>query len=171
MSPPGRPPIEERQVGGVMSTDLLAVTEHESAVMAWELMRQGGHHHLPVLGDGSRLIDVVDAETLAAAWESGGPDRMRRPVGDYLRHRTLPHVSVEDTVATAARAMLAAGLDFVPVLDDAERLVGLFTAGDLVALAAGRREPAHGAHVTGPTLYRIEPVLPEPPTPRGTRPS
>lgn len=165
------PPIEERRIGDVMSTDLLAVTENESAVMAWELMRQGGHHHLPVLGAGSHLIDVIDAEALAAAWDSGGPDRMRRPVGDYVRHRTLPHVTVEDTVAAAARAMLAAELDFVPVLDDDERLVGLFTAHDLVALAAGRREPAPGTHVAAPTLYRIEPVLPEAPAERGPRPS
>lgn len=162
--------LEELPVGETMSSDLLAVTEGESAVMAWELMRQGGYHHLPVLGDDARLVDVLDAETLAAAWESGGPDRMRRPVGDFVRERPLPRVMAADRVATAARAMRTAGIDFVPVVDDEGRLVGLFTARDLVALAAGERPHAGHARVAAPLLYRIEPVLPRH-EPHGAGPS
>jgi CBS domain-containing protein len=153
--------LEELPVGEAMSTDLLAVTDGESAVMAWELMRKGGYHHLPVVANDGRLIDVLDAETLAAVWDSGGPDRMRRPVGDFVGARPLPRVTAADRVATAARAMRAAGIDFVPVVDDNGRLVGLFTARDLVALAAGERPHAAGhGHVTVPLLYRIEPVIP-----------
>ncbi len=154
--------LGELPVGEVMSTDLLAVTDGESAVMAWELMRQGGYHHLPVLGEDARLVGVLDAETLAAAWDSGGPDRMRRPVGDFVRDRPAPRVTAADRVATAARAMLTAGVDFVPVVDDDGKLVGLFTARDLVALAAGERPRDRAAHgrAAAPLLYRIEPVLP-----------
>lgn len=154
------PILEDHPMGEVMSTDLLAVTEEDSALMAWELMRQGGYHHLPVLGEDARLIDVIDTETLAAAWESGGPDRMRKPVGALVHHRPLPHMTTDDTVASAARAMLAADLDFIPVVDEDQRLVGLFTAHDMVALAAGERPARRAGHVTGPALYRIEPVLP-----------
>lgn len=154
--------LEELPVGEVMSTDLLAVSEGESALMAWELMRQGGYHHLPVLAADTRLVDVLDAETLAAAWDSGGPDRMRRPVGEFTRPRPLPRVAAGDRVAAAARAMRAAGVDFVPVVDEDGRLIGLFTARDLVALAAGERPHAGAGHgrVAAPLLYRIEPVLP-----------
>ena len=154
--------LEELPVGEVMSTDLLAVADGESALMAWELMRQGGYHHLPVLGEDACLVDVLDAETLAAAWDSGGPDRMRRPVGEFVRRRAVPRVAAADPVATAARGMLAAGVDFVAVVDDDDRLAGLFTARDLVALAAGERprDRAAQGRVAAPLLYRIEPVLP-----------
>ena len=152
--------LEERPVGEVMSTDLLAVTDTDSAVMAWELMRQGGYHHVPVISSDGCFIDVLDAETLAAAWDSGGPDRMRKPVGALVGRRPLPHVGMGDSVAVAARTMLEADLDFVPVLEDDGRLVGLFTAHDLVALAAGVRRQAQAGHTTTPALYRIEPVLP-----------
>lgn len=163
--------LEELPVGEAMSTDLLAVTDGESAVMAWELMRQGGYHHLPVLGADACLIDVLDAETLAAAWDSGGPDRMRRPVGDFVGARSLPRVTATDRVATAARAMHTAGVDFVPVVDEHGLLLGLFTARDLVALAAGERPAARErrGHVAAPLLYRIEPVLPRR-EPHGTAP-
>jgi CBS domain-containing protein len=152
--------LEERPVGEAMSTDVLAVTDTESALLAWELMRQGGYHHLPVLSADGGFIDVLDAETLAAAWDSGGPDRMRKPVGALVGHRPLPHVRLDDSVATAARAMLGAGTDVVPVLDDDGRLSGLFTARDLIALAAGAHRRTRAGHVTAPALYRIEPVLP-----------
>lgn len=153
-------PLQEQPVGEVMSTDLLAVRDTDSALIAWELMRQGGYHHIPVVSAEGRFIDVLDAETLAAAWDSGGPDRMRKPVGALTGHRPLPHVGPGDSVATAARMMLTAGIDFVPVLEDDERLVGLFTARDLIALAAGAHRRTGAGHVTTPALYRIEPVLP-----------
>jgi CBS domain-containing protein len=152
--------LEERPVGEAMSTDMLAVTDTESALLAWELMRQGGYHHVPVLSADGCFVDVLDAETLAAAWDSGGPDRMRKPVGALVGHRPLPHVRPADSVATAARAMLAAETDFLPVLEEDGRLAGLFTARDLIALAAGVRRPDRTGHVPAPALYRIEPVLP-----------
>jgi CBS domain-containing protein len=153
--------LEERPVGEAMSTDVLAVTDTESSLLTWELMRQGGYHHVPVLTAEGRFVDVLDAETLAAAWDSGGPDRMRKPVGALVGHRPLPHVRTDDSVATAARAMLEAETDVVPVLDEDGRLSGLFTARDLIALAAGAHPRTQAGHVMVPALYRIEPVLPE----------
>lgn len=152
--------FEERRVGDVMSGGLLAVTATDSALMAWELMRQGGRHHVPVVTADGRCIDVLDAETMAAAWEGGGPDRMRTPVSALVGRRPLPRVGAEDSVAAAARAMLAAGTDVVPVVDGDGRLVGLFTTRNLVALAAGEERQTEPEQVSGSVLYRIEPVLP-----------
>jgi CBS domain-containing protein len=155
-------PFEERPVGEVMSGGTLAVTATESALMAWELMRKGGRHHIPVISPDGHCIDVLDAETMAAAWEGGGPDRMRTPVSALVGRRPLPRVGAEESVAAAARAMLAAGTDVVPVIDGEERLVGLFTTRNLVALAAGEEREAEPEQVSGSVLYRIEPVLPDP---------
>jgi CBS domain-containing protein len=152
--------FEERPVGEVMSVGVLAVTLTESALMAWELMRQGGRHHIAVISMDGRCVDVLDAETMAAVWEGGGPDRMRTPVSALVGRRPLPRVGIGESVAAAARAMLAAGTDVVPVVDSDERLVGLFTTRNLVALAAGTEPEAEPEQVSGSVLYRIEPVLP-----------
>lgn len=152
--------FEECPVGEVMSGGMLAVTATDSTLMAWELMRRDGRHHVPVIATDGRCIDVLDAETMAAAWEGGGPDRMRTPVSALVGRRPLPRVGAEESVAAAARAMLAAGTDVVPVVDGEGRLVGLFTTRDLVALAAGQERVADPEQVSESVLYRIEPVLP-----------
>jgi CBS domain-containing protein len=156
--------FEDRLVAEVMSAEVLTVAAEETTLMAWELMRQGGYHHVPVVSADGHCVGVLDAETMAAAWDGGGPDRMRMPVSSVVGRRTPPHVTVADSVASAARAMLAARLDFVAVTDEDDRLVGLVTAHDLVAAVAGRtRPPAAGpekARVKRPALYRIEPVIP-----------
>lgn len=162
--------FEESLVGDVMSADVLTVAAEETTLMAWELMRQGGYHHVPVVSADGHCIGVLDAETMAAAWDGGGPDRMRMPVSTIVGHRTLPHVSVADSVAASARAMLAAHLDFVAVTDEDGRLVGLVTARDLVAAVAGRTHGRAAAHVSRPALYRIEPVIPSGYADGGARP-
>jgi CBS domain-containing protein len=152
--------FEESLVGDVMSTEVLTVAAEETTLMAWELMRQGGYHHVPVLSADGHCIGVLDAETMAAVWDGGGPDRMRMPVSTVVDCRAVPHVTVSHSVAATARAMLAAEQDFVAVIDGQQRLVGLVTAHDLVAAVAGRRHQATAAQVKRPALYRIEPVLP-----------
>jgi CBS domain-containing protein len=152
--------LEERPVVEVMSTEVLTVADTETTLMAWELMRQGGYHHVPVVDADGRCVGVLDAETMAAAWDGGGPDRMRKPVSTVVGGRALPRVGTDDSLATAARTMLAAQLDFVPVTDDDEQLVGLVTARDLIATVAGRKAKTGACHVNRPALYRIEPVLP-----------
>jgi CBS domain-containing protein len=151
--------FEDSLVGDVMSGDVLTVAAEETALMAWELMRQGGYHHVPVLGSNGHCIGVLDAETMASAWDGGGPDRMRMPVSAVVG-RPPPRVCITDSVAATARTMLAADRDFVAVTDGEGRLVGLVTARDLVAAVAGQRHRAAAGRVRGPALYRIEPVLP-----------
>lgn len=152
--------FEECLVADVMSTELLTVAAEETTLMAWELMRQGGFHHVPVVGTDGQCIGVLDAETMAAAWDGGGPDRMRMPVSTVVGRRPPPHVTVADSAAASARAMLDAELDFVAVTDNEGRLVGLVTARDLVAAVAGHRHRAATGQLPQPALYRIEPVLP-----------
>jgi CBS domain-containing protein len=152
--------FEENLVADVMSTEVLTVAAEETTLMAWELMRQGGFHHVPVVGTDGHCIGVLDAETMAAAWDGGGPDRMRMPVSTVVGRRPPPHVTVADSVAVTARTMLDAQADCVAVTDGEGRLVGLVTARDLVAAVAGQRHRTVPGHVAQPALYRIEPVLP-----------
>lgn len=157
--------LEKRSVAEVMSTSVLAVTPDESVLMAWELMRQGHHHHLPVIDSAGHCVGVLATETLASNWPVGGPDQARRPVKDLLTGTPPSGLCPDEPVAVAAHRMLHAETDFVPVVDDDGRLVGLLTATDLIAALAGEKEPCKRAPAVTPSLFRLEPVCSQKPVP------
>nr|BFE79294.1 hypothetical protein GCM10020093_018950 [Planobispora longispora] len=57
----------------VMSRVLVTVVAEESPLMAWELMRRAGVHHLPVIDARARPLGILTCEDLAAA----GPAALR----------------------------------------------------------------------------------------------
>jgi Predicted transcriptional regulator, contains C-terminal CBS domains len=154
-----RHPLEDRTVAEVMTRRLLTITAEDSMLMAWEVMRRGRYHHVPVVTDDGHLIGVLDTETLASQWEEG-PDRNRRPVRSLLRERWCVSVKATDPVTTAARIMTHHEIDVVSVTDSSGRLIGLVTARGLLAALAGEQQRNPEASPTTPSLYRIEPVLP-----------
>ncbi|SDJ53911.1 CBS domain-containing protein [Nonomuraea maritima] len=147
--------------GQVMSRVLVAVKAEESPLLAWELMRQAGVHHLPVV-DGPHVLGILTREDLAASWSGGPHEQSARRVRDLLRRATRPSVRPDTPLAKVAAVMLDAGVDAVPVLS-AHGPVGLITARDVLAAVAGRVRDAQerGEVVTG--MFRLEPVQP----PRG----
>jgi CBS domain-containing membrane protein len=133
-------------------------------------MHQARCHHLPVVDDDGHCLGVLDAETIAATWEAGGPERNRRPVADLLSACRCDAVRPDDRVGTAAKAMLVRQADHVAVTDTTGRLIGLLTANDLVAALAGADRPGAPDRMAVPSLYRIKPVLPEEPHRHSTMP-
>ncbi|GAA4147370.1 CBS domain-containing protein [Actinomadura keratinilytica] len=156
-----RRPPDQRTVAEVMTTDLLTVTAEETVPMAWELMCRARVHHLPVVDGGGRCLGVVDAATLTATWEPSSPLGARRAVTTLLPRRGPMCVRPEATLAQAAAAMLAVERDYVTVIGEHGELVGLVTARDLVAALAGVPGPDRTRGSCTPSMYRIEPVLPE----------
>ncbi|CNE90209.1 putative manganese-dependent inorganic pyrophosphatase [Mycobacterium tuberculosis] len=157
------PPLEQRPASGVMTRDLLTIAAGESVLMAWELMGRAEVHHLPVTDDEGGFLGVVDAQTLTSTWDATVPQHARRPVTSILPSKPPATVRPSATIREVARAMLESGSDCVPVTSDHGTLVGLITARDLIgALAGVEREiaPPRGGM---PSLYRIEPVLPNAP--------
>ncbi|MFG1969068.1 HPP family protein [Nonomuraea fuscirosea] len=149
---------EKRTAGQVMSRVLVAVKPEESPLMAWELMRRAGVHHLPVV-DGRRVLGVLTREELATSWSGGPQEQSTRQVGDLLRRARTARVRPETPLSQVAAVMLDAGVDAVPVVS-ADGLVGLITARDVLAAVAGRLGPARetGEVLTG--MFHLEPVLP-----------
>jgi len=156
-----RRPPDERTAAEVMSTDLLTVTADESVLMAWELMCRARVHHLPVLDGAGHCLGVVDSATLTAAWEPSGPLRARRPVTALLPRRGPTCVRPDATLARTAAAMLAAERDHVIVTGERGDLIGLITARDLIAALAGVAGRDRSRTSSMPSMFRIEPVLPE----------
>lgn len=121
----------------------------------------GPLHHLPVIDSAEHCIDVLSTEILARNWPVGGPDEARRPVKDLLTGLLPPALHPDDPVAVAAREMLRTKIDFVPVANDNGRLIGLLTTTNLIAALAGEKEPCGRTPNVTPTLFRLEPVIPQ----------
>lgn len=156
-------PLEQRTVAELMTRDLLTIAEDESVLMAWELMCRAEVHHLPVTDVEGGFLGVVDAQTLTAAWNATAPRDARRPVTSLLPSGRPTAVRPRATASEAARAMLEAGTDYAPVTDEHGALVGLVTARDLISALAGVQREIQPRTGGMPSLYRVEPVLPQPP--------
>ncbi|MDR8412541.1 CBS domain-containing protein [Nonomuraea sp. 3-1Str] len=142
----------------VMSRVLVTITPDESPLMAWELMRRAGVHHLPIV-DGRHVLGILSREHLAASWSGGPSEQSVRQVGSMLGREPRPRVGPGDTLRRIAGLMVDAGCDAVPVVS-ARGLVGLITTRDVLNAVAGRTDvsDAPGEVITG--MFRLEPVLP-----------
>jgi CBS domain-containing protein len=85
-----------------------------------------------------RPLGVLEARDLALRWPPGPFDAHRLPIRQLLDRLVRPQARRDDAVATVARAMLAARVDAVTVVDDDERLIGLLTARHCLELVASR---------------------------------
>ncbi|MCC5579374.1 CBS domain-containing protein [Microtetraspora sp. AC03309] len=154
--------VETLTAEQIMTRVLVTVTVEESPLMAWELMRRAGVHHLPVVDDDCHVLGILTREDVAATWCGGGPDEhSRRQVGGLLGRRRLPKVGPGHPLSRITGVMLDVGCDAVPVVSAAGTLLGLVTVSDVLSAVAGRtarEEKGRGEVRTG--LFHLNPVLP-----------
>jgi len=133
---------ESVTVGQIMSQPAVAIEAQESAWVAMQRLTTSGVRHLVVVS-GDRCVGVLSDRHVAAAWPFGELSRRTQLVLDLLGD-TRPSVTTRTTAADAARAMLDAGVDALPVVDADDRVVGLVTGSDLLRLLAdaGRDSPS-----------------------------
>ncbi|MFC4536049.1 HPP family protein [Sphaerisporangium dianthi] len=158
--------IESMTAADVMSRVVVTVRPDESPLMAWELMRRGGVHHLPVVDAHSHVLGVLKREDIASHWSGGPAEQSSGQVRQLLGSRRCPHVARETAVSCIAATMVDSCVDVVPVVGAAGTLEGLVTATDVLRAVAGRQMPATGPSEVVAGLFRLEPVLP-PEHPRG----
>ncbi|MDF5755061.1 CBS domain-containing protein [Spongiactinospora sp. TRM90649] len=153
--------VLEPTAGQIMSRSLVVIGPEESPMMAWELMRRAGIHHLPVVTDQGLLIGILTREDVAGSWP-GGPDANARiPVQRLLGTRRTPRVQEDADLPRVAAIMRDANCNAVPVMAQDGAFVGLITTADVLDAVAGRARPAAAEPprmVTG--MFRLEPVLP-----------
>lgn len=97
-------------------------------------MVEHGIRHLVVVSDG-RCLGVLDDREVFAQWPMGPLALRRQRITEMIRRRTtcvLPGTELRDV----ARIMNEDRIDAVPVVDDAGRVVGVVTAGDVAAAVA-----------------------------------
>ncbi|MGW5263964.1 CBS domain-containing protein [Microbispora sp. NPDC004025] len=156
--------VEAMTAADVMSRVLVTVKPDESPLMAWELMRRGSMHHLPVVDAGSRIIGVLTREDIAAHWSGGPAEQSSSQVRQLLAGRRCPHVPPDAPLPAVAAVMLESGVDVVPVMGASGTLQGLVTVTDVLVAVAGRRGAAPRNDDVSAGMFRLEPVLPPKPS-------
>ncbi|WP_369133890.1 HPP family protein [Modestobacter sp. I12A-02662] len=118
---------------------------HQSAALwtAREHLQRTRSHHLVVVDDHQRPVGVLDDRTIAQEWPPEPMGAHRTPLHSLFRDGAQPGVHAQDDLGDAARVLLNAPTDAVPVVDEAGRLEGLVTLRHFAELAAGGdRDPA-----------------------------
>ncbi|MGW2491482.1 CBS domain-containing protein [Streptomyces sp. NPDC001606] len=132
-----RNPDEHPVVRTLMDAAPYSVGENESLLLAWEVMERSRQCHLPVVRQDGCCAGLVDRAELAVACSATATELSRRRVGDLVHARRTCTVHPDDSARHAAAVMAQEHLDALPVTDPHGLLVGLLTAGDYVACAAG----------------------------------
>jgi CBS domain-containing protein len=131
-------------VTSIMSQDPLRIGSKGRISELWEMLCTGRLHHVPVV-DGERLVGIVstlDVAKLGIAPQEDGELLARcfldsRLSVENIMQRDVITVPSDGTIRDAARLLSAGGFHALPVVDAAERLVGIVTSTDLLAYMTG----------------------------------
>ena len=118
----------------IMSAPTVSIAPSASAAAAWSLMMQTGLRHLVVATDDG-CVGVVEDRAVFAEWPMGPLALRRHTVRDLVRPYTTC-VRPDTDLRTVAQAMVADGVDAVPVLTDSGQLVGIVTGSDIARAVA-----------------------------------
>jgi CBS domain-containing membrane protein len=136
--------MDATRVKDVMTTEVKALRRDEVLTLADDLMNLGRIRHLPILAeDGKRVVGVLTQRDLfrgALAQAIGYGERARRKLLETVLvvevMTTHPITTTPDTpLAEAARMLIERKIGCLPVIEN-DRLVGILTEGDFVALYA-----------------------------------
>jgi CBS domain-containing protein len=135
---------EERSIASVMREEFVSVASKDQLDFVDDVMKLGRIRHMPVVDEG-RLVGVVSQRDLLAAALSKALDFDQGQRRNFLRSVQVSEVmsrqpitvQSDTTLSEATRTLLAHKIGCLPVLDAAERLVGLVTETDLLRGAYG----------------------------------
>ncbi len=118
----------------VMSRPAVAVRDDTTAAEAWRTLRDRRIHQAPVLDAADNLIGIVSERDLLMVIDIDGEkviENLRRRVRDVMTTPVVAAAPVTD-IRRVAAAMLAGGVDGVPVVGEDGRLLGFVSRSDVL---------------------------------------
>lgn len=142
--------VGEQPVSQVMSSPAVTIRETATAVQAAEFMRRNGVKRLPVVDAGGRLVGIVSRLDLLAAVAysrpaapiSGAASATGARKVDEIMVRDVPTVEPGTSIEAVVDSLVASPVHRVVVVGDDMQVVGIISAGDLLARVARRTRPA-----------------------------
>jgi len=125
------------KVVDVMTKDPLCVTPSDTIGQADELMSENNFRQLPVV-EGRELVGILtdrDIRSFLSASTLTAPEQrdkaLRTPVGDIMTTEPMT-LSPDDELQDALELLIEEKIGGIPVVDEAEGLVGIVTYVDLL---------------------------------------
>lgn len=118
----------------VMTRPAVTVRDDATAAEAWRTLHDRHIRQAPVLDADSNLIGIVSERDLLTAIDVDGGEvieNLRRRVRDVMTTPVVAAAPVTD-IRRVAAAMLAGGVDGVPVVGNDGRLLGLVSRSDVM---------------------------------------
>jgi CBS domain-containing protein len=124
------------KVRDAMAETIRTASPADAVVDAARAMREEGAGFLPVVDDG-RLVGVVtDRDIVVRAIADGMGDPREASVADIMS-TDVHTIAPDDDLGAAARRMADGEIRRLPVVEDAGRLVGVLSHGNLVQATGG----------------------------------
>ena len=128
-------------VGDWMSTDVATATEDVSMIKAGRIMRERKIRRLPVVDKDGKLVGIVSERDLKAASPSSATSLDMYEMTYLLSELKVKAIMTKDpvrirrtdTVERAALIMRDRKFGSLPVVDEADKVVGIITENDLFA--------------------------------------
>jgi CBS domain-containing protein len=136
--------MDDLKVRDVMTTQVTTLKRNDKLTLADDVMQLGRIRHLPILDDDvEQLVGIVSQRDLfrSALAQALG-------YGQYARRKLLDTFAIKDVMTTdvvttspdaplvdAAQLLIERKIGCLPVVEN-ERLIGIITEGDFVALVA-----------------------------------
>ncbi|MBV8453597.1 MAG: CBS domain-containing protein [Deltaproteobacteria bacterium] len=136
--------MEDLKVRDVMTTVVTTLKRNDKLTLADDVMQLGRIRHLPILDDDAeQLVGIVSQRDLFR-----GALAQALGYGQYGRRKLLDTFAIKDMMTTdvittspdtplvdAAQLLIERKIGCLPVVEN-ERLIGIITEGDFVALVA-----------------------------------
>ena len=129
-------------VADIMTVPVVTLADYEDMDLAGSIMSEGRIRHLPVVDDGGHLTGLVthrdllrvSVSDLSSADTERRRDVLRRVPVQRVMQRELRSVAPEMPLQRAARLLLEHKYGCLPVVDTGNKLGGIITEADFVAL-------------------------------------
>ena len=152
--------LAQRTVADIMSRDVISLDPKQDGAMAWRMLQQHRVKLLPVAQDGQvigvvSLVDLLKRLGLhASQWPANLANDVQAVLCEPVTHlmsQPARTVQAHQSLADLVPLLSDWGLHQLPVVDDAQQLVGMVTQSDLIAALAyvlaqpeGLVRPANG---------------------------
>lgn len=120
--------------GQIMSREVVTLRDADRVAHAWRTLRDHRIRQAPVLDAGDRLVGIVgERDLLTTINVDGGEvfDMHGRAVADVMATPVVAAAPGTD-IRRIARVMLDHGVDGVPILDEAQNLIGFVSRSDIL---------------------------------------
>ncbi len=122
------------QAGQIMSRTVVTVRDGDRVAEAWRVLRDHRIRQAPVLDAGDRLVGIVgERDLLTTINVDDGEvfDMHGRAVAEVMTTPVVAAAPVTD-IRRIARVMLDHDVDGVPILDEAQNLIGFVSRSDIL---------------------------------------